>query len=148
MSTSPDLQLAELLETTLQETAFALFDPAQPGAVDEGPYVVATLALTEGHQTELRLYVPCGLAQELSCGVLGVDESTVEDAQHTVGELLNIMAGGWLATQPGATQVRTIDIPRLDTVTERPISSGAAATLWVNGLKAITLEAVKLGDSA
>lgn len=142
MPSPNDPTLASVLQSTLEETAYVLCDPQAPGATDAGPYVCASLRLSDGRDHELRLYVPRAVAGELSASMLGENSVTDEEAEATVGELLNIMAGCWLAQRPEHDKARAIGVPRIDTAAARGDAPNLQATVWVNGQAAVSLEAL------
>ncbi len=118
----------------LEEAAFAFLEPTARPPAYAGDAVVARLSWGGPAGGELTLAADPTLACELAANLLGEDDpaAAAGRADEAIGELLNMLAGGFLAEVEVAGAPATLGLPRV----ERLGGAAAEAALASQPLRA------------
>jgi hypothetical protein len=122
--------LAGTLARTLEEAAFVFAEPDEAGAPLGDALLEARLSYVGPHEGELALSAPRSLAATLAANLLGEDEggaAATGDDEDAMGELLNMVAGAWVAEVFGDEARCLLGLPRVRAVDPRE-RAGALAS--------------------
>jgi Chemotaxis phosphatase CheX len=105
--------LAQALKQVLEEAAFVFAEVREAPAPFPGRLLEARLRYRGPQSGELRLVADAGLAATLAANLLGEDEGqgTAARAADALGELLNMLAGAWVARIFGASARCDLGLP-------------------------------------
>jgi hypothetical protein len=126
MTAEPSAELlADTLGRTLEEAAFVFAEPDEAGAPLDEALLEARLAYVGPHEGELSLSAPRSFAATLAANLLGEDEggaAATGDDEDAMGELLNMVAGAWVAEVFGDSARCLLGLPRV-----RPVDAAERA---------------------
>jgi len=120
MTAEPSAELlADTLGRTLEEAAFVFAERDEAGAPLDDALLEARLAYVGPHEGELSLSAPRSFAATLAANLLGEDEggaAATGDDEDAMGELLNMVAGAWVAEVFGDSARCLLGLPRVRAV--------------------------------